>query len=139
MSLSSSEKLTPHSRPPKDFVCPITGQIFGDPVTLETGQTYERKAIQEWMKRGNTNCPITRQPLSANGLTSTNYVLKRLITSWKEQHPDLAQELSYSETPRSSPSPREIPSDSIPSRTYNPRNHTYWSSFLSLSLFKEEP
>ncbi|KAM7518165.1 hypothetical protein LguiB_017127 [Lonicera macranthoides] len=124
VSLSSSEKLTPHSRPPKDFVCPITGQIFGDPVTLETGQTYERKAIQEWMKRGNTNCPITRQPLSANGLPSTNYVLKRLITSWKEQHPDLAQELSYSETPRSSPSPREIPSDLIPSRTYNPRNHT---------------
>lgn len=75
------------------------------------------------MKRGNTTCPITRQPLSANGLPSTNYVLKRLITSWKEQHPDLAQELSYSETPRSSPSPREIPSDSTSSRTYNPRNH----------------
>lgn len=92
--------LTPKSRPPKDFVCPITGQIFNDPVTLETGQTYERKAIQEWMSRGNTTCPITRQPLSAASLPKTNYVLKRLITSWTDQHPELAQEFSCIETPR---------------------------------------
>ncbi|CAN1314975.1 Putative E3 ubiquitin-protein ligase LIN-1 [Linum perenne] len=74
--------------------------LFNDPVTLETGQTYERKAIQEWLQTGNETCPITRQPLSANSLPKTNYVLKRLITSWKEQHPDLAHEFSYSETPK---------------------------------------
>ncbi|XWS59788.1 hypothetical protein CRYUN_Cryun08bG0151600 [Craigia yunnanensis] len=102
VSLPLSEKLTPQSRSPKDFVCPITGQIFNDPVTLETGQTYERKAIEEWLNRGNTTCPITRQPLSSSALPKTNYVLKRFITSWKEQRPDLAQEFSYSETPRNS-------------------------------------
>ncbi|XP_039069062.1 putative E3 ubiquitin-protein ligase LIN-1 [Hibiscus syriacus] len=110
VSLPLSEKLTPHSKALKDFVCPITGQIFNDPVTLETGQTYERKAIEEWLNRGNT-CPITRQPLSSNVLPKTNYVLKRLITSWKEQHPELAQELLYSETPKakfSSPLGKEI-------------------------------
>ncbi|CAI9116943.1 OLC1v1018239C1 [Oldenlandia corymbosa var. corymbosa] len=104
ISLPLSEKQTPGSRPPKDFVCPITGQIFNDPVTLETGQTYERRAIQEWIDRGNVTCPITRQPLSATELPKTNYVLKRLITSWKEQHPGLDQELSYAETPRSNSS-----------------------------------
>lgn len=117
-----SETLTPQSRPPKDFVCPITGQIFNDPVTLETGQTYERKAIQEWMNRGNTTCPITRQPLSAISLPKTNYVLKRLITSWKDQHPELAQELSCTETPRSylgNSSPKDMPSESILSPTSN--------------------
>ncbi|XP_077246554.1 putative E3 ubiquitin-protein ligase LIN-1 isoform X2 [Tasmannia lanceolata] len=123
-SLPSSGKFTPRTRPPKDFVCPITGQIFSDPVTLETGQTYERKAIQEWLKRGNTTCPITRQPLSAIVLPKTNYVLKRLITSWKEQHPDLAQELSYSETPRaetlSSISSREFPLESTPHTALGP-------------------
>ncbi|GMJ08460.1 hypothetical protein HRI_004515200 [Hibiscus trionum] len=111
VSPSLSEKLTRHSKPLKDFVCPITGQIFNDPVTLETGQTYERKAIEEWLSRGSTTCPITRQPLSSNALPKTNYVLKRLITSWKEQHPDLAQELSFSETPKtrfSSPLGKEI-------------------------------
>ncbi|XP_019428406.1 PREDICTED: putative E3 ubiquitin-protein ligase LIN-1 isoform X4 [Lupinus angustifolius] len=116
ISLPKLEKPTSGSKPPKDFVCAITGQIFCDPVTLETGQTYERKAIQEWLRTGNTTCPITRQPLSASALPKTNYVLKRLITSWKEKHPELAQELSNADTPRSSslsPFAKDIPMHSI--------------------------
>ncbi|KAK9073769.1 hypothetical protein SSX86_006363 [Deinandra increscens subsp. villosa] len=73
--------------PPKDFVCPITTQIFSDPVTLETGQTYERKAIQQWLERGNSTCPITRQKLHSTQLPKTNYILKHLIASWKELNP----------------------------------------------------
>lgn len=73
--------------PPKDFVCPITSNLFDDPVTLETGQTYERIAIQEWLDRGNSTCPITRQKLQSTQLPKTNYVLKRLIACWQEQHP----------------------------------------------------
>ncbi|KAJ7558276.1 hypothetical protein O6H91_04G031600 [Diphasiastrum complanatum] len=88
------EKATFIARAPKDFICPITSQLFSDPVTLETGQTYERKAIQEWLNRGNTTCPITRQSLRINVLPKTNYVLKRLVASWKEQHVDLSQEFS---------------------------------------------
>ncbi|MCO5549197.1 hypothetical protein L7F22_002663 [Adiantum nelumboides] len=88
---------TPATRPPKDFVCPITSQIFNDPVTLETGQTFERKAIQEWLDRGNTTCPITRQTLQSLSLPKTNYVLKRVIASWKEQHPELALEYGSSD------------------------------------------
>ncbi|XP_019192302.1 PREDICTED: putative E3 ubiquitin-protein ligase LIN [Ipomoea nil] len=76
--------------PPKDFVCPITGHIFSDPVTLETGQTYERKAIQEWLDRGNSTCPITRQTLHTTQLPKTNYVLKRLVASWQENNPSSA-------------------------------------------------
>ncbi|RDX92509.1 putative E3 ubiquitin-protein ligase LIN-1, partial [Mucuna pruriens] len=75
--------------PPKDFVCPITSHIFDDPVTLETGQTFERKAIEEWFNRGNLTCPITRQKLQNTQLPKTNYVLKRLIASWKERNPHL--------------------------------------------------
>ncbi|XAR61650.1 Ubiquitin--protein ligase [Bertholletia excelsa] len=123
ISIPLSEKSASQSKPPKDFVCPITGQIFCDPVTLETGQTYERKAIQEWMKRGNTTCPITRQPLSATTLPKTNYVLKRLISSWKEQHPDLAQEFCCAETPMSAfESPSSICSGCTPSWTFSPQN-----------------
>ncbi|KAK9142744.1 hypothetical protein Syun_012144 [Stephania yunnanensis] len=77
--------------PPKDFVCPITSHIFVDPVTLETGQTYERRAIQEWLDRGNTTCPITCQKVQSTQLPKTNYVLKRLIASWQEQNPGSAQ------------------------------------------------
>nr|QEX51117.1 putative E3 ubiquitin-protein ligase LIN-1 isoform X1 [Cymbidium ensifolium] len=101
----SVEKAMQRTKSPKDFVCPITGHLFNDPVTLETGQTYERKAIQEWLKRGNTTCPITRQSLSSSVLPKTNYVLKRLITIWMEQNPDIASEFSYMETPTASPRP----------------------------------
>jgi WD40 repeat protein len=86
--------------PPKDFVCPITSNIFDDPVTLETGQTYERKAILEWINRGNSTCPITRQKLNGTQLPKTNYVLKRLIASWRDQNPvplsNIASDKDYS-------------------------------------------
>uniref|UniRef100_M1DP39 E3 ubiquitin ligase n=1 Tax=Solanum tuberosum TaxID=4113 RepID=M1DP39_SOLTU len=117
---------TAPSRTPKDFVCPITGQIFNDPVTLEIDQTYEGKTIQEWIKRGNTTCLITRQSLSATTLPKTNYVLKRLITFRRELHPDLAQEFSYSQTQRSYlniSSSRERSSESTPSLTFHHPNH----------------
>ncbi|BFI30157.1 hypothetical protein MPTK2_3g09570 [Marchantia polymorpha subsp. ruderalis] len=81
-------------KPPKDFVCPITNQLFQDPVTLETGQTYERTAIKEWLDRGNTSCPITRQTLKNTKLPSTNYVLKRVVDTWKDDHPEYLQDIS---------------------------------------------
>lgn len=113
-SVASSGRLTPRTRPPKDFVCPITGQLFNDPVTLETGQTFERRAIEEWLKRGNKSCPITRQFLSSTVLPKTNYVLKRLITSWIEQNPE-SPDFPCVYTPNGSPGPisfREFSSDS---------------------------
>lgn len=87
-AMVDSDSILPTEKqiPPKDFVCPITSQLFDDPVTLETGQTYERTAIQEWLDRGNVTCPITRQKLQNIQLPKTNYVLKRLIASWKENN-----------------------------------------------------
>ncbi|CAM6085489.1 unnamed protein product [Calypogeia fissa] len=98
-SSRSSSMSTPLTRPPKDYVCPITSQLFNDPVTLETGQTYERIAIQEWLNRGNVTCPITRQTLRQKHLPKTNYVLKRLVDSWKEQYPDLVKQFGSSPLP----------------------------------------
>ncbi|CAL4959147.1 unnamed protein product [Urochloa decumbens] len=91
---------------PKDFVCPITSQLFEDPVTLETGQTYERRAIQEWLDRGNATCPITRQRLHGAHLPSTNYVLKRLIAAWRDTH---HQQIPSSPAPATMDSPSPAP------------------------------
>lgn len=101
---SSGGKCTP----PKDFVCPITSTLFDDPVTLETGQTYERKAIQEWLDRGNSTCPITRQSLQSTQLPRTNYVLKRLIASWQEQNPGIAFSPSENSSPQTEPMVKSI-------------------------------
>ncbi|KAF5203839.1 Transducin/WD40 repeat-like superfamily protein [Thalictrum thalictroides] len=71
---------------PKDFICPLTGDLFEDPVTLETGQTFERMAIKEWFDKGKITCPITGKVLGSLGLPVTNFVLKRVIDSWKSEH-----------------------------------------------------
>jgi len=71
---------------PKDFICPITGRLFQDPVTLESGQTYERTAIKEWFDQGNKTCPVTKRILDSVALPLTNFVLKRVIDGWKSEH-----------------------------------------------------
>ncbi|KAF8395916.1 hypothetical protein HHK36_019871 [Tetracentron sinense] len=71
---------------PKDFICPLTGLLFEDPVTLETGQTFERVAIRDWFDQGNRTCPITGRTLGSLAVPITNFVLKRVIDSWKSEH-----------------------------------------------------
>lgn len=118
-ALIDDDKLLASSKqaPPKDFVCPITSNLFDDPVTLETGQTYERRAIQEWLERGNMSCPITRQKLHSAKLPKTNYVLKRLIASWREENaysaatPSMrspSPEITQPNPPKRSPSPTSV-------------------------------
>ncbi|KAJ6760671.1 hypothetical protein OIU79_025501 [Salix purpurea] len=37
----------------EDFRCPISLELMTDPVTVSTGQTYDRSSIQRWLKAGN--------------------------------------------------------------------------------------
>ncbi|KAM0830383.1 hypothetical protein ACQ4PT_066251 [Festuca glaucescens] len=71
---------------PSDFLCPLTRQIFNRPVTIETGQTFERHATVHWFDRGLRTCPVTGQELESLSVPDTNRVLKRLIDSWKSEH-----------------------------------------------------
>lgn len=71
---------------PSDFLCPLTRQIFNNPVTIETGQTFERHAIVQWLDRGFRTCPVTGQELLSSTIPDTNRVLKRLIDGWKSEH-----------------------------------------------------
>ncbi|CAK9276088.1 unnamed protein product [Sphagnum jensenii] len=111
LSTSSLEDMdSSQVKPPKDFVCFITKQLFEDPVTLETGQTFERHAIQQWLDHGNTTCPITHQRLSSLMLPQTNFVLKRLVDAWRDEHLELGYQLSRSSDPLCNTSPTVIPS-----------------------------
>ncbi|CAM6032894.1 unnamed protein product [Sphagnum compactum] len=111
LSTSSREDMdSSQVKPPKDFVCFITKQLFEDPVTLETGQTFERHAIQEWLDHGNTTCPITHQRLSSLMLPQTNFVLKRLVDAWRDEHLELGYQLSSSSDPSCNTSATVIPS-----------------------------
>ncbi|KAL3843915.1 hypothetical protein ACJIZ3_001318 [Penstemon smallii] len=63
------------------FRCPISLELMCDPVTVCTGQTYDRSSIESWVATGNTTCPITRLPLTDFNLIP-NHTLRRLIQDW---------------------------------------------------------
>ena len=45
-------------------VCPITHEPMVDPVSAADGQTYERRAIEEWLQKGDVpTSPLTGEPL----------------------------------------------------------------------------
>ncbi|XP_059314019.1 U-box domain-containing protein 26-like [Lycium ferocissimum] len=66
---------------PYHFRCPISLELMRDPVTVCTGQTYDRQSIESWVATGNTTCPVTRSPLSEFTLIP-NHTLRRLIQEW---------------------------------------------------------
>ena len=39
---------------PPAFMCPITNEMFVDPVVANDGHTYERTAIVKWLEANNT-------------------------------------------------------------------------------------
>ncbi|KAF5736262.1 Plant U-box 17 [Tripterygium wilfordii] len=70
---------------PKDFCCPISLDLMGDPVIISTGQTYDRSSISRWMEEGHGTCPKTGQMLVHNRLIS-NRALRNLIFQWCTAH-----------------------------------------------------
>ncbi|KAL3515288.1 hypothetical protein ACH5RR_022190 [Cinchona calisaya] len=66
---------------PYYFRCPISLELMRDPVTVSTGQTYDRASIESWVSTGNTTCPVTRAPLTDFTLIP-NHTLRRLIQDW---------------------------------------------------------
>ena len=63
---------------PHLFRCPISLDLFEDPVTLCTGQTYDRSSIEKWFSAGNLTCPVTMQKLHDPSIV-TNHTLRHLI------------------------------------------------------------
>ncbi|GFS40020.1 plant U-box 25 [Actinidia rufa] len=66
---------------PYHFRCPISLELMCDPVTVSTGQTYDRASIESWVATGNTTCPVTRTTLTDFTLIP-NHTLRRLIQEW---------------------------------------------------------
>ncbi|KAK1309758.1 U-box domain-containing protein 18 [Acorus calamus] len=62
----------------EDLQCPISLELMLDPVTVSTGQTYDRASIKQWMRAGNLTCPVTGERLASTDLVP-NLALKNLI------------------------------------------------------------
>jgi serine/threonine protein kinase len=57
--------------------CPLTCDIFCDPVIGKDGHTYERKDITEWLEQYGTS-PITREPMDVESLRP-NHIVRKMI------------------------------------------------------------
>ena len=68
--------------PPFEFVCPITYEIFRDPVVAADGHTYEREAIEQWIRR-RARSPVTNLPLASRDLVP-NINMKKLVADFVE-------------------------------------------------------
>ncbi|KAF6152826.1 hypothetical protein GIB67_004655 [Kingdonia uniflora] len=69
---------------PAVFICPISLEPMQDPVTLCTGQTYEKSNILKWFSLGHFTCPTTMQELWNDSITPNN-TLYHLSYSWFSQ------------------------------------------------------
>jgi len=72
---SALEKIEPDV--PGEFLCPITHEVMVDPVVAADGETYERKAIAEWLRRNQTS-PTLGTPM-ADKMLRENRLLKMLV------------------------------------------------------------
>eukprot|EP01035_Chromulina_nebulosa_P022451 gene22451-29072_t len=59
-----------------EFICPITYELMREPVVASDGHTYEKSAIEKWLK-SNSISPRNGEPMDT--LTLPNINLKKLI------------------------------------------------------------
>ena len=71
----------------KDLLCPITNEIFFEPVLTCDGQSYEKKAIEQWLLKFNTS-PVTNLALDTKYLIP-NLSVKNLVQSFYETNKHL--------------------------------------------------
>ena len=70
---------------PDDLRCPLTLEIFLDPVSAADGHTYERVAIEEWLATGARTSPVTNEPLESLKLVP-QHTVKKLTAAFIDSH-----------------------------------------------------
>ncbi|KAJ6233181.1 ring-type e3 ubiquitin transferase [Anaeramoeba flamelloides] len=81
--LDPKKKKKMKAKPPPDLTCPITFQLFKDPVDTPFGHTFERKAITRYINNWGI-CPITKRQLTLSSL-SPSKVIKGLCERFKKE------------------------------------------------------
>jgi hypothetical protein len=70
----------------EDITCPITGQIFRNPVIAYDGIIYERDAIVEWFKRSYTS-PIRNNVTVKSTNVYPVQLMKNMVDGYLKLHP----------------------------------------------------
>lgn len=64
------------------LICPITHQVYRNPVTLNDGITYEYEAIKIWLSKNKTS-PITKKNIVLN--KNINYAILNMIQTLEDK------------------------------------------------------
>ncbi|XP_020151891.1 putative U-box domain-containing protein 42 [Aegilops tauschii subsp. strangulata] len=86
-SFSSLPEVAEYVEPLYDsFFCPLTNKVMVDPVTTESGVTYDRRTIEEYFDSLTDDsepviCPVTKIAMQSKTLR-TNVPLKSTIAEW---------------------------------------------------------
>jgi len=86
---------------PTEFTCPISREIMQDPVTANSGHTYDRASIMHWFATQRTppRDPISNRPLTNKTLIE-NHSIRGLIASYQAAQVDLKLVATLSEAPK---------------------------------------
>ena len=72
----------------ESFRCPISSEVMTDPVSTESGHTYDRKSIERWL-RSNNRDPMTNEVLTSKQLRP-NHSLRSMIQDYKQNNDSLS-------------------------------------------------
>ncbi|KAF2600195.1 hypothetical protein F2Q68_00012462, partial [Brassica cretica] len=78
------------SGPPSHFICPLLKRVMNEPCVAADGYTYDREAIQDWLRENDTS-PVTNLPLPDKNILA-NYTLYSAIMEWKSTRPELVKD-----------------------------------------------
>jgi len=63
-----------------DLKCPISCEVFRDPVILRDGHTYERVDIEQWFDMGKTTSPLTNEVINRPRFVP-NRIVKNMVSA----------------------------------------------------------
>lgn len=79
-----------------NYMCPISLQIFKNPVIIEDGFTYEYDEIKKWFENNNRS-PLTNNILQTK-IIFMNHTMKQSVEDYLKLHPELIQNQYSSDT-----------------------------------------
>lgn len=73
-----------NSAPPPEYMCPLSLELFADPVSTVDGHVYERVRIEAWLSQ-NATSPNTGEELVSK-LLIPQYSLRSLVSRWRHEN-----------------------------------------------------
>jgi tetratricopeptide (TPR) repeat protein len=111
----------------QEFCCPLTLQVFEDPVIDEHGDTFEKSAIEAHMKKNGKFSPLNRKPITAD--LKPNRALKAGIEELRRQDPIPTLALFKKSNPQLANNNLKHAQDCIEAKEYEEALSAYKNAF----------